>query len=83
LRTNGTEIEYKIGTLAQAINVLLSEILKGINPQVVIEPTKGKLSTYDGNNIKVLGKCILIIETGNGNKNQKSCELYVVKWIKK
>jgi len=57
---------------------LPSEILKGINPQVVIEPTKAKLSTYDGNNIKVLGKCNLIIETGNQNQNQKSCEFYVV-----
>jgi len=68
---NGTEIRYKIDTGAQA-NVLPSEILKGINPQVVIEPTKAKLSTYDGNNIKVLLKYYnLIIETGN--QNQKSC----------
>ncbi|XP_008179138.1 uncharacterized protein K02A2.6-like [Acyrthosiphon pisum] len=55
LKTNGTEIRYKIDTGAQA-NVLPSEILKCINPQVLIEPTKAKLSTYDGNNIKVLGK---------------------------
>ncbi|KAF0747865.1 Uncharacterized protein FWK35_00020961 [Aphis craccivora] len=69
LRTNDTG--------AQA-NVLPSEILKGINTQVVLEPTKTKLSTYDGNNIKVLGKCNLVIETGNGNEKQKSCEFYVV-----
>ncbi|XP_060873973.1 uncharacterized protein K02A2.6-like [Metopolophium dirhodum] len=55
LKTNGTEIRYKIDTGAQA-NVLPSEILKCINPQVLIEPTKAKLSTFDGNNIKVLGK---------------------------
>jgi len=35
LRTNGTEIRYKIDTGAQA-NVLPSEILKCINPQVLI-----------------------------------------------
>ncbi|KAF0764620.1 Uncharacterized protein FWK35_00011319 [Aphis craccivora] len=75
LRTNGTEIRYKIDTGAQG-NVLPSEILKRINPQVLIEPTKAKLSAYDGNNIEVLGKCKLDIEMGNGNK--RSCEFYVV-----
>lgn len=75
LRTYGTEIRYKIDTGAQA-NVLPSEILKCINPHLLIEPTKAKLSTYDGNNIKVLGKCNLNIEMGNSNK--KSCEFYVV-----
>jgi len=67
LRTNGTEIRYKIDTGVQA-NVLPSETLKCINPQVLIEPTKAKFSTYDGNNIKILGKCNLNIEMGNSNK---------------
>jgi len=43
LRINGTEIRYKIDIGVQA-NVLPSEILKGINPQVVIEPTKQNLA---------------------------------------
>lgn len=42
LRTNGTEIRYKLDTGAQA-NVLPSEILRGIKPQVIIEPTNSKL----------------------------------------
>lgn len=77
LRTNGTEIRYKIDTEVQ-INVLPNEILKCISLQIVIEPTKTKLNTYDGNNIKVLGKCKSNIETKNSNGNQNSCEFYVL-----
>lgn len=52
--------------------------MKCISLQIVIEPTKTKLNTYDGNNIKVLGKCKSNIETKNSNGNQNSCEFYVL-----
>jgi len=45
---------------------------------IIIEPTTAELSNYDGNSIKVLGKCNLNVEMGKSNKNQKNFEFYII-----
>ena len=78
LETNHTNIEYKIDTGADA-NVISYEDFKSLKVKPKLNPTKVKLSAYNGTKIPVKGKCILRIT----HKNQKETPvLFIVADIK-
>ncbi len=57
LNTCGTDVSYMLDTSAQ-VNVLPEKVYRTLTKRLRLSPTKAKLTTYDGGNIPVQGKCI-------------------------
>ena len=64
LRTNGTNVTYKIDTGAQ-VNVLPKKLFYSLSNRPKLKPTGIKLTAYSGSDIPVIGKCIATMKLKN------------------
>lgn len=64
LSTNGTEVKYKLDTGAEANVISISDIKK-LYKSPKINPTKAKLSAYNGTSIPVVGCSILSLKVND------------------
>ena len=73
-KVNDNDIVFKLDTGAQA-NIMSARLFKKICRNEAMEDTKARLTTYSGEKLKVIGKCVLVVET---KKKYEAIEFIIV-----
>ena len=72
LKTNGTEIQYKLDTGSQ-VNIITEQLFNKLRKKPKIHKSKIKLTSYSGNSIPIKGTCVLTV-----NRKQQVFKLHFV-----
>ena len=72
MKTNGTEIQYKLDTGSQ-VNIITEQLFNKLRKKPKIHKSKIKLTSYSGNSIPIKGTCVLTV-----NRKQKVFKLHFV-----